>query len=148
MVDLRAVDRLVGAVEDVVEVVDQPDCSGPVVDFIDPVNVSLVAGHAGEAGPQLEEAAIRDRVLVHIAGVFGVDLPFEAAAAGASHPAGDVVVEDVGADGDPVGVRGWGSGKAILSGGHGCQGPEGLIVVALWTVRIFGKRETAKRKNH
>lgn len=97
MVDPGAVDVVVGAVKDVVVSADESDARGPVVDFVGPVGVGLVAGEPGQPRGDLEEAAVGNAVLVVPAGGGGGVLPFEttAASVGGVVPAGDVVVEGV-----------------------------------------------------
>lgn len=63
------------AVPDVADGIDQAYAGGPVVRFLRPDDVRLVAGVAGEAGCELEEGTVGDGVHVVVASVLGEDLP-------------------------------------------------------------------------
>ncbi len=97
MVDPRAIDVVVCAVKDVEVPADESDASGPVINFVCPVGVRLVAGKPCQTRSDLEESPVGNAVLVIPAAGAGIILPFEAAAAavGVDVPAGDIVVEGV-----------------------------------------------------
>ncbi|KUI59387.1 hypothetical protein VP1G_11117 [Cytospora mali] len=124
LVDARAVGarRVPGAVVDVPRVRDEPHALHPVVDLGRPVRVRLVARVARQPRPDVEEAAVRDGVLVRVAVVEGEDLPPQSAAAILLVPACCVLVEDGLGQGEPldaVGACVVGVEEVHLGGGHG-----------------------------
>ena len=138
--DFGAVVGSVGAIVDMpVVVVDEADIPGPVPDLLGPLEMGLVAGGASEAGRDLEEPSIANRVLVvHAVGVVGVDLPSEAAAAVSSVPAALEGVEDVLANLEPRGERLLGLGKVSLGGGEGGRAPKVEIIIAFLALVLRG----------
>ena len=58
VVNLAAVEIQVGAIKDSIPLIDEPDGSGPVPDFLGPIHVGLIASHAGKASCHLKEATI------------------------------------------------------------------------------------------
>ena len=65
----------------------------PVVCLLGPVCVSLVAGVSCESCGELEESSVRNRVLVVVTSVEGVNLPSESSVAGARLPSQYLVIE-------------------------------------------------------
>jgi len=121
----------VAAVVDVVLVVDELHADHPVPGDVGPVRVGVVVGVAGQAGAQVEEAAVGDGVLVVVAVVGQRDLPAQAAAAlvVVAHRAG-LRVEDGLGQRQPLRVLLLGVLEVDLGRQHGAHAPEGLVVVA------------------
>ncbi len=76
---------------------DKSDASRPVINFVRPVGVSLVAGKSCQTRSDLEEAPVGNAVLVIPAAGAGIILPFEAApaAVGVDVPTGNIVIKGV-----------------------------------------------------
>jgi hypothetical protein len=67
VVYLGAVQQIVGAVVNVVLLVNQSNSRDPVPGLVRPVRVGLVVGVSSKASTKIEKAAVRDGVLVVIA---------------------------------------------------------------------------------
>ena len=60
MIDLCAIDLVVGSIKDIVGIVDQAHSCHPVVDSVGPVIVRGVASDSKESSGELEEKATAD----------------------------------------------------------------------------------------
>lgn len=119
------------AVVDVVVVVDEPDAPHPLPRLLGPVRVRLVVEVAGESRPQVEEAAVRDGILVVVAVIRERDLPAQAAAAGVVVAARvGLRVEDGLRQRQPLRLVGRRVREVLLRRLHRRHRPEGLVVVA------------------
>lgn len=88
MADFGAIDRIVGAIEDVGLVVDQTHGSGhPVPCLFRPVEVARIASVESQACCHVKETAVGDGVLIVVAVVQRRYLPFEASSTTGSIPA-------------------------------------------------------------
>ena len=103
IIDLGAIDQIVGAVVDVEARVNQPDGGHPVPLFLRPVRVGAVAGVPSQTGSELEEPAVGDGGLVVVAGVGSDPLPFQAASALGVVPAPGKIVKHAFGEDDPRG---------------------------------------------
>ena len=131
LVEVRAVHTGVGSVEELPGGAYEADADGPVPRLFGPVGIGLVVGILCQPGGQVEEAAVRDGVLVVEAAVELRDLPAEAAATGVAVPLLGLPVEDGLSECKPLRlVRRW-IGEPVLGRGHGCHSPESLVVVTL-----------------
>lgn len=129
VVQIRALDGGVSAVEDLESIADQADLDAPVVSALGPVGVRLVARVGVQARGDVEERALRDRVLVVVAVVEGEDLPPQTAVARRVVPACGLAVKDCLSQGEPAWFVVGGIGVAGFGGCHGRHAPEGLVVV-------------------
>lgn len=130
VVERGAVDGVVCAVVEEITRANEANVGRPVPRLCRPLGVGGIAGIPGEACGQIEEAALRDGVLVRVTGVEGKDLPSQATAAGSVVPAAGLQVEDGLGEGEPlrlVGGRVW---KVVFGGRHGGECPKGLVVIA------------------
>ena len=103
----------------------------PVPCLLCPLGVRGVVGVARQPGGQLEEAAVGNAVFVVVAVVRKVDLPAQTAATVGCFPTSGLFVEDGLGKGEPGRLIGRWVGEFEFGGGHGGEGPEGLVVVAL-----------------
>ena len=145
VVDLGAVERVVGAVEGIELGVHEPNRRRPVERPLRPRRVRGVARVPREARREVEEAPVRDGVLVVVAGVEREDLPLEPAAARARRevPAGRLRVEDALREGQPrEGVRVRRVREFLFSCLQRREPPEGLVVVA-FRARLVARHEVA-----
>lgn len=119
----------------------------PVVRPHRPLRIRHVPGVPREPCGQLEEAAVRDGVLVAVPVVEGVDLPAQAAAAGVGVPAQRLRVEHGLREREPVRGARRRVGEVLLSCGDHGEAPETLVVVALRRVSVSewrgGGRQTS-----
>ena len=141
---LRTVEKTVSTVEDLPGLtVYQSDVRYPVVRFFGPLEVCLILSKRSETCGDVEEAAIRDRVLVMIAIIEREDLPPQSSAACLHIPPASLRVEYTLSKSQPLWLilrRIW---EAILGSGHGSEGPEHLIVIAfrfclIWRHEVAG----------
>lgn len=93
MVDLCAIRRVVGAIEDVILIINESNVGGPFVSCRSPVCIRLVAGILVEARSKLKERPSGDGVFVVVSAVECEDLPFQASSTRAGIPAGSLTIE-------------------------------------------------------
>ena len=102
VVETRAVDRVVSTVVEEVVRAAEADLAAPVPHPVGPLCVCVVAGVGGQSSGHVEEAAVRDCVLVIVTVVEGEDLPFQPAGAGRSVPSQGLGVEDSLCESEPL----------------------------------------------
>jgi hypothetical protein len=124
LIDLRAIIFHTCTVEDVVILINEPDARHPVPRLLGVLGVRRVVGVQREARPDVEEAPIRDRVLVVVPVEVAVCLPAQSTAAGQRVNAGRLRVEDGLREGKPLWLPGLGVLEAEFGGGHGGHAPE------------------------
>jgi hypothetical protein len=78
----------------------------------------------------MKQTPITDTILVIVPCVEGVNLPAQTAPTVIGVPAVHLLVEDGLGEGEPLGLGGGGVGEGEFGGGHGCEAPETLVVVA------------------
>jgi hypothetical protein len=96
--DSGAVLRVRRAVENVVVLIDQPNCRLPVPDLLGPLSVGVISREPCKPGAQVEQAPVGDAVFIREAHVKREDLPAQAAAArGRVPPRGELVAASIAA---------------------------------------------------
>ena len=75
VIQLGAFEQGICAIKDLVGRADQSDRLAPDIHLVGPIVVSLVLRKSSEAGGQIEEGSLRDRVLVTVSAVERGDLP-------------------------------------------------------------------------
>jgi hypothetical protein len=130
VVQVRAIDSRVGSVEDLVRATDQADVHRPLVRLRRPLRVSLIASVSVQPRRDIEETALRNRVLVVVAVVESENLPPETTAASLVVPSRRLAVENCLCESQPAGLIVWRIRVADFGRCHGCHAPEGLVVVA------------------
>lgn len=130
MVKLATLQEHIGAVEKVPVGINQADRVCPFEGGICPVCIRVVAGVYSEPGRDVEEAAIGDGVLVIIAVVEGEDLPSQTSSAGGIVPSPGLRLKNGLRQTEPLRLAARGIWEVVLSGRHGSQAPETLVVVA------------------
>ena len=78
LVDIRAVRLDVGSIINVVVCVHQSNILYPIPNSFRVLGVGIVIGVSGKSSTEIEEAAVRDRVLVIVSGEIWVYLPSQA----------------------------------------------------------------------
>ena len=129
-VQVGAVVRLVGAINEKPVLGDVAHAVGPVPGLLRPLGVGRVPGVHGETSAEVEEAAVCDCVLVLEAAVHAEDLPVQAAVAVLLVPARHLRVHDALRERQPAGLVVGRVVEVALGGDHGREAPEGLVVVA------------------
>jgi len=119
-----------GSVVDLVILRHQAIALTPIVRLLRPIRVRLIAGVSCEPRTQMEKQTVGDRVLVVVALVRREDLPSQSTATRSSIPAPSLSVEHCLCQGKPLRFILGRVGVSALSGGHGGNAPEGLIVVS------------------
>jgi hypothetical protein len=130
VVQIRAVDLGISTVKDLVSTTDQADVERPSVRLGRPLIVSLVASVGIQARCNVEETALRNRVLVVVAVVESENLPSQTSSTRLVVPSRGLTVEDCLCQGKPARLVIGGVRVANFGGRHGCHAPEGLIVVS------------------
>lgn len=94
VINLRAIDGVVSAIVKEVVGVSKVDVADPIPHPVSPLSVGVVTGVSGQAGGHIEEAAVRDGVLVIVAGVEREDLPPQSSGTSRGVPSQSLRVED------------------------------------------------------
>ena len=130
MVKLGAIDCNVRAIEYLEAWADQVDFHHPVPHLLNPVKVRLIAGVCSQSSTNIDEAAVRDAVLVIVALVEGEDLPAQATAARLRIPPNGLAIKHCLRERQPLRLFVAWVLKLELGGAHRCHAPEGLVIVA------------------
>lgn len=93
MVDLCAIRRVIGAVEDVILIINESNVGGPLVSCRCPIGICLVAGISVETRGKLKECPGGKGVLVVVSVVECEDLPFQAPSARTGIPARSLTIK-------------------------------------------------------
>ena len=94
MVDVAAIDGRIGPVVEFVVLVHETNRSRPVVHRVGPLRIGLIVGVPCQSCRHVEEAAIRDGILVIVTVVEGENLPSETSATRQVVPSRCLLVED------------------------------------------------------
>jgi hypothetical protein len=79
LVDICAVRLNVSTIIDIVVLVHQTNARNPIPDDLCMLSICIVGGISSKTGTKVEEAAVRDGVLVVVSGKIWVHLPSESA---------------------------------------------------------------------
>lgn len=99
--------------------------------FIGPLSVSVIASVFRQASGKVEEATVRDRILVSVTIVERKNLPSQTSTTRCIVPASGLCVKDRLCKRKPLGLIRRRIRKVNLSSRHRCQPPKSLIVVSL-----------------
>lgn len=94
MVQLAAIQSVVGSIEELICRAHQAHCSSPIVHSIRPISISGVACVNCQPSCHVEEATIGNGVFVVVAGVEAEDLPFQSTSTRRGVPSNGLRVED------------------------------------------------------
>lgn len=131
LVDIGAVGLNVGTVVDVVVVIHESNTSHPVPSGLGPGRVGFVVGVASKTRTEVEEAAVRNAVLVVISVVGEGNLPSQTATTSSIVSSRvSLGVEDGLSQGKPLRLSLGRIGEVLLGGKHSSHSPETLIVVS------------------
>lgn len=140
MIKLCAIDGVIASVKEVVLRISQSDRGHPVPHPLCQFEIRVVPRINSQASSHVEEAAIRDGVLIVVAVVEGEDLPLQPAPTGGGIPTRCLGVEDSLCESEPLRLifrRVW---KDILCCRESGHSPERLVIVA-FGLCLVGRHE-------
>jgi hypothetical protein len=75
MIYVGAVGLYVRSVIDVIILIHQTDCCNPIPDYLCVLSIRVVVGVSSESSTKVEEASVRNGVLIVVSGKIWVNLP-------------------------------------------------------------------------
>ncbi len=130
-VDVATIQRSVRTIIKEVLLIHQTTGLRPIEGLLGPLCVAVVPSVQGETSAKVEEASIRDGVLVVITSIEGEDLPSQATVAVLVVPSRCLRVENPLGQLQPLGFVRWRIWELLLGSSHGCHPPKALIIIAL-----------------
>lgn len=134
---LSAVEIIICTVVEMVFLSYEADVFHPVPGLFGLLSIRIIAGVAGKASTDIEEACIGDGVFVVVSVIEFEDLPLQASATGSRMPEGCLLVEHRLSQGQPLRLIIRGVGELAFGGLQRRYGPERLIVVSFGPGLIF-----------
>jgi hypothetical protein len=102
VIQLAAVQSIIGSIEELIGRAHQANCTDPVVHFVGPIRVGCVTGVDCQPSSHVEKAAVGDGIFVVVAIVESKDLPFQPTITRRGIPSNGLRIEDCLCKGEPL----------------------------------------------